>query len=334
MKIRTEKIVGEEPGIIKKFVETVNRYDPDIVTGYNTEGYDFPLLSERAKKHQIEIILGRDKSALMSTPGRYWRIHGRLSVDVWLAAKRELRPKRETLGHIAKIVLGEKKLDVDPSKIDEEWEKNPEKVIDYCLKDAELALRILEKIAVIEKAMDLATVSKLPFDDVLNGRTSTLIDSILIREADRNRIGVPCTRHTYEGERITGGYVHSIQPGLYHWVVVMDFKSMYPSIIIANNICFTTLNPDGEIVSPTGVRFLSQLHMSINGGADADAEVGVKGPARAACARRPRGSRTGPALPSGTGRPAKGGAGSGCPTAETPWPRAGPGRRHAPTARR
>jgi len=256
--IRTEKIVGEEPGIIKKFVETVNRYDPDIVTGYNTEGYDFPLLSERAKKHQIKIILGRDKSELMSTSGRYWRIHGRLSVDVWLAAKRELRPKRETLGHIAKIVLGEKKLDVDPSKIDEEWEKNREKVIDYCLKDAELALRILEKIAVIEKAMDLATVSKLPFDDVLNGRTSTLIDSILIREADRNRIGVPCTRHAYEGERIIGGYVHSIQPGLYHWVVVMDFKSMYPSIIIANNICFTTLNPEGEIVSPTGVRFLSK----------------------------------------------------------------------------
>ncbi|MDI6916553.1 MAG: DNA polymerase domain-containing protein [Thermoplasmatales archaeon] len=257
--VRTEKIVGEESGIIKKFVETVNRYDPDIVTGYNIEGYDFPIITERAKHHNIEnLIMGRDKSALMSTKGRYWRIHGRLSVDVWLAAKRELKPKRETLGHIAKIVLGEKKLDVDPSKIDEEWEKNPEKVIDYCLKDAELALRILEKIAVIEKAMDLATVSKLPFDDVLNGRTSTLIDSILIREADRNMIGVPCTRHAYEGERIVGGYVHSIQPGLYRWVVVMDFKSMYPSIIIANNICFTTLNPDGEIVSPTGVRFLSK----------------------------------------------------------------------------
>ena len=256
--IKKEKIVGEEPEIIKKFVETVNKHDPDIITGYNIEGYDFPLLSERAEKHNIEIIIGRDKSALTSTKGRYWRIHGRLSVDVWLAAKRELRPKRETLAHIAKIVLNEKKLDVDPSKIDEEWEKNPEKVINYCLKDAELALRILERIAVVEKAMDMATVSKLPLDDVLNGRTSTLIDSILIREADRKRIGVPCTKHVYGGERIIGGYVHSIQPGLYHWIIVMDFKSMYPSIIISNNICFTTLNPDGEIVSPTGARFIGK----------------------------------------------------------------------------
>jgi DNA polymerase I len=256
--LRTEKIVGEEPEIIKKFVETLNKHDPDIITGYNIEGYDFPLLSERAEKHNIEIIIGRDKSALMSTKGRYWRIHGRLSVDVWLAAKRELRPKRETLAHMAKIVLNEKKLDVDPSKIDEEWERNREKVINYCLKDAELALHILEKIAVIEKAMDLATVSKLPLDDVLNGRTSTLIDSILIREADRNWIAVPCTKHTHGGERIIGGYVHSIQPGLYHWIIVMDFKSMYPSIIISNNLCFTTLNPDGEIVSPTGVRFIGK----------------------------------------------------------------------------
>ena len=106
--LKKEKIAGDEPEIIKKFVETVNKYDPDIVTGYNTEGYDIPLLYERARKHNIKIIIGRDKSEIMSTSGRYWRIHGRLSVDVWLAAKRELHPKRETLGHIAKIVLNEK----------------------------------------------------------------------------------------------------------------------------------------------------------------------------------------------------------------------------------
>ncbi len=59
-------------------------------------------------------------------------------------------------------------------------------------------------------------------------------------------------------EAIEGGYVHSIQPGLYHWVCVLDFKSMYPSLIIAKNICFTTLNPAGDIVSPTGVHFFSR----------------------------------------------------------------------------
>jgi DNA polymerase I len=52
--------------------------------------------------------------------------------------------------------------------------------------------------------------------------------------------------------------VHSLDPGLYEWVGVLDFTSMYPSIIIENNICFTTLNEKGTVVSPTGVRFLDK----------------------------------------------------------------------------
>ena len=48
-----------------------------------------------------------------------------------------------------------------------------------------------------------------------------------------------------------------MKPGLYHWVVVLDFKSMYPSVMISNNICFTTLSDDGEIVAPSGTRYMS-----------------------------------------------------------------------------
>lgn len=258
-KLTKEKILGTEVEIIKKFEALVKKHDPDVIAGYNTEGYDFPVLVERAKANKIDFLsLGRDGSALRSTTGRAWRVHGRLSIDVWLAAKRELKPKKETLGYIAKQVLNEEKLDVDPRKIDEEWAKNEDKVIDYCMKDSELALRILEEIAVLEKAMDLAAVSKLPVDEVMAGRTSILIDSILIREADRANVAVPCTKREEVREGIVGGYVHSIQPGLYHWVCVMDFRSMYPSIIIAKNICFTTVSPNGSIISPMGTRFFSR----------------------------------------------------------------------------
>ncbi|MDI6708503.1 MAG: DNA polymerase domain-containing protein [Candidatus Thermoplasmatota archaeon] len=257
-KVTRAKIVGKEEEIIKKFIELVKVEDPDVITGYNIEGYDFPVLEERANAYGIALSIARDGTALRSTRGRAWRAHGRLLVDVWLAAKRELHPKKETLAHIAKLVLNKEKLGIDPTKIDEEWERNREKVIDYCMNDAELALGILEKIGSLEKAMDLATVSKLPVEDALAGRTSLLIDSILIREADRHKVGVPCMKHGEEREGIIGGYVHSIQPGLYHWVCLADFRSMYPSIIIANNICFTTLNPKGGIVSPTNVRFLSK----------------------------------------------------------------------------
>ncbi|MFQ6107168.1 MAG: DNA-directed DNA polymerase [Thermoplasmata archaeon] len=250
---------GSEKEMIAGFVDYVREKDPDVITGYNIDGYDIPILHGRAVKNDIpELHLSRNDVPLRERGARLWRIYGRIVADAWWNAKMELRPKQETLDHVARLVLGEGKKDVDPSKIDEEWEKDKERVIRYCKKDAELALRVLESIAVIEKSMDLAVVSKLPVDYVLNGRTSTLIDSILIRAADRAKVGVPMTRTGGRRESIEGGYVHTIPSGLYHWVCVLDFKAMYPNLIIANNICFTTLSDDGTIISPTGTKFLDR----------------------------------------------------------------------------
>jgi DNA polymerase I len=259
-KIAYECISGNEKDILLEFAEVVRKYDPDIITGYNIDGYDIPLLVERAKHHKIdrELTIGRDGDRLNHIGGRLWRLHGRIIADTWWNAKRELRPKKETLNAISKLVLNEKKDDVDPKKIDEEWSSHPDKVIAYCKKDAELALRILEKIAVLEKFQDLATVAKLPLDEAINGNTSTLIDSVLIRAADRSSVGVPCTQRIAKASKIEGGYVHTIKPGVYHWVGVLDFMAMYPSVIISNNICFTTLHPEGEIKSPVNVRFMGR----------------------------------------------------------------------------
>lgn len=257
-KIDEVRLKGEEKEVIQSWVDVIRKFDPDVITGYNIDGYDLPIILQRAEKLGLgETLIARDLKPLKSVSGRFWRLDGRIIADAWWNVKRELKPKKETLSHVADILLGEKKDDVDPKKIDEEWKNNPDKVVDYCLQDARLALRVLEKIRVLGKAMDLATVSKLPLDDAINGRTSTFIDSILIREADRANVGVPLSGRKGEREKIEGGYVHSIEPGLYDMVCVLDFKSMYPSLIIANNICFTTLNKNGEIISPVGVHFLN-----------------------------------------------------------------------------
>jgi DNA polymerase I len=258
--IVAEALVGTEKEILEGFQECLVKYDPDVVTGYNIDNYDIPMMLERGQKFGLKMQWGRDFGEITSRSERFWSANGRVIADAWWNAKKQLRPKKETLNAIADLVLGERKDDVDPKKIDEEWAKDQAKVIKYCKKDADLALRILEKIAILEKSMDLATVSRLPLNEVINGMTSTLIDSILIREADRNHIGVPLTRRNTKSDKIEGGYVHTIEPGVYHWVIVLDFKSMYPSIIITNNLCFTTLSKDGDIISPykDDVRFLSK----------------------------------------------------------------------------
>lgn len=257
-------ISGNERDIIEAFTKVIQDEDPDVITGYNIDNYDIPTIMERAKVVKAgKLAWGRDSSEPRKVGLRGWRLTGRLVVDAWWAAKMALRPKQETLNHVARLCLGEEKLDVEPSKMDEEWERDRHKVMRYCLKDAELALRILEYVGSLRRTMDLAAVSKLPMDDVQSSGNSTLIDSILIREADRvpspfGPVGVPLTGNFDDDEEaIEGGYVHTIEPGLYHWVIVLDFKSMYPSLIISKNICFTTLSDEGTIVAPTGVRFLS-----------------------------------------------------------------------------
>ena len=255
-----DPIHGAEKDIITRFGDLIRSEDPDVITGYNIDNYDIRKISDRAKACKLQDALpwGRDGGQPRLVSDRFWRVRGRLICDAWWAAKKELRPKQETLNAVSLEVLGETKLDVDPKHMDREWSENREKVLEYCTRDAELALRILLEVGTLRKGMDLAAVSKLTIEDVLTSGSSQLADSLLIRAADRAKIAVPMMGRSSASEQIEGGYVHSMTPGLYHWVCVLDFKSMYPSLIIAKNICFTTLSADGEIVAPSGARFVSK----------------------------------------------------------------------------
>ncbi|MCL4335773.1 MAG: DNA polymerase II [Candidatus Thermoplasmatota archaeon] len=248
---------GEEKKILSDFNALVISKDPDILTGYNIDGYDLPVINSRMRLNNISFRIGRDRSEPHRIQGQYWRLHGRIISDTWWAVKKVLRPKHETLNYVAKELLGEGKDNINRLKIEEEWKNRPEEVTQYCIKDADLTLRIYKKIRLIDRNMYMSTVAKLPLDDVTNGGTSNYVDSLLIRKADREGIGVPMTNRSLKDAPIEGGYVHSIGAGIYDNVIVLDFKSMYPTMIMKYNICFTTYDPKGEIVAPNGVKFLS-----------------------------------------------------------------------------
>jgi DNA polymerase I len=251
---------GDEKKMIQDFARFIEESDPDVITGYNIDGFDIPQILDRAKALGMPAPQwGRYPGELSQYNNRFWWTEGRIIIDAWWAVKKILKPKQETLNAVSKQLLGEEKRDVDPKKMDDEWKGDRAKVMKYCEWDSQLALMVLEKVAILQRSMDLATVSMLPLDDVVSGTTSQFVDSILIREADKEHVAVPMTmRSGEEVEAIEGGYVHEMQPGLYHWVMTLDFRSMYPSMIISKNICFTTLSPDGTIVSPTGAKFLDR----------------------------------------------------------------------------
>ena len=256
---RTFRIHGpDERKILEEFVATILDDDPDVITGYNIGGYDFPLLLERATATGLgNLTIGRERSAPREMGERLWKVTGRAVADAWWSVRRDLKPKQETLQFVARTLLGDSKLDVDRRVIEKEWAEDPVRVMEYCEHDADLALRILQRLRTVEKAADLATVAHLPLEEGMNGRTSLYIDALLIPRADAQSVGVPMSHFSGREAPIEGGYVHPIKPGMYRWVVVLDFKSMYPSIIISRNLCFTTLSPDGTTVAPSGARFVT-----------------------------------------------------------------------------
>ncbi len=262
----------DEADTLREFAEYVFKKDPDIITGYNTSGYDWPKLDERARKNGVALPMGRDRTEPRALGGtkhaagirQLWRLNGRVLVDAWWEVRKRARefgskfhPVQETLDFVAKELLGVGKADIDASHIDQEWLDRPAKVIEYCKIDAELALDVLLKLNVIRRYWDMAEITRLPLDEVVNGRASLMVDAVLIRRADRAGVAVPLNKRG-EPQKIKGAYVHPIAPGLHHNVITLDVSAMYPSIVIQYNLCFTTLDPKGEIETPLGHRFLGE----------------------------------------------------------------------------
>jgi DNA polymerase I len=204
---------------------------------------------------------------------RAWNVAGRSIVDAWWQARMTLRPQRETLSYVAKLLFPDDaerhKMDVDASKMDQEWADRPDVVMEYCIRDAALPLDILNQLQVVRRKEAVAAVAKVSFDTAANGSSSQLVDSLIIRLADKEMVAVPLTGSAEAKEgQITGGYVHDVAAGLHPWIAVLDFKSMYPSIMIGNNICYTTrIDPvqsdqpaedEPVYTAPTGARFRHQ----------------------------------------------------------------------------
>ena len=286
----TYRFRGDEREMLEGLTRLVRESDPDIITGYNIDNFDLPKIKERMKaledsKDQltraslagwgrIPITEEACKGGVRGAPilanrqqNRKWTLSGRCVMDAWWEARMTLRPKRETLKFVSELLFPEReelrKMDVDASRMDEEWASRPDVVLDYCAQDALLPIEILNAISATARKEALAAVGKVPLETTIIGSTSQWLDSLVIRLADRENIAVPMTRRGGKSDAITGGYVHDIEGGRYPWVAVLDFKSMYPSIMITNNICHTTrvdnVDESTEVnESPSGTKFLKK----------------------------------------------------------------------------
>lgn len=246
------EFVDDELSLIKRFISVINEYNPDYLTGYFTDGFDFPYIRYRAKKYQINLSF-RGSNLKLIKRGTFpiAKIKGIVHLDIFKFIKSimsgSLRLENYTLGVVSSELLNEKKLDANIEDIGIVWDERPEELEKFCnynLQDASLAFKLCEKI--LPNLNEIVKLVSLPIFDVCRMGYSQLVDSYLIKRSieykelfpNKPKYGEISERRiqTYKG-----AFVFNPTPRLYENVVVFDFQSLYPSIIVTHNVSPLTL---------------------------------------------------------------------------------------------
>lgn len=271
---------GSEEAMLRRFFDIIGEYDPDILVGYNSNSFDIPYIVDRIralnrKGAKIEPLAGRDgKTLYYRKIGNITRVSvmGRIAVDVLPLLRREYSLKQYTLRNSAKELLGLEKLDIPFLEMEAYWNDNGEKFskfVDYSRRDSELALAFLLKLRLIDKYIALARVSGTLLQDILDGGQTQMVENLILREYMKHDRVLPArptgemSDERYdEGEELAGAEVLPPKKGLLENIVILDYKSLYPTIMMAHNLCYTTEvvgeSPDDVVVAPTGGVFVSR----------------------------------------------------------------------------
>ena len=243
-----------EEECLLKFRDEIIRFDPDVITGWNLINFDLKFLQSLFKKYKIPFDIGRtNDSVSLRIENSFFRqssadIPGRQVLDALYLIKdpfiqeaptiRNAKFDNYTLEDVSQALLGKGKL-IKGKNRHEEIErlyktKSHEKLVAYNLQDCRLVYEILEKTCMIDLAIERSLLTGLPLDKLTSSIAA--FDSLYIREAKSRSLVSPTTKYGIKESRIKGGYVYSFKPGIYQGVLVMDFKSLYPSIIKTFNI--------------------------------------------------------------------------------------------------
>ncbi|MDY0266338.1 MAG: DNA-directed DNA polymerase [Methanimicrococcus sp.] len=259
-----------ESELLAKTFETMNEYDPDFITGYNISDFDIPYLLRRSdvlKKRGAAIRTGiaRDGSPVYSKKFGLTvktEITGRIVADALPLIRRNFSLKQYTLKNAAKELLGRDKLDLPPAEMEEHWADGGEKLakfVNYSRRDSELAMELLLHLKILDKYVALARITNSVVQETLDGGQTSMVEQVMLKEYGKHDRVMPVKPDGEEYEErdsedeLKGGAVLDPVRGLHENVIVLDYKSLYPTIMMAHNLCYTTLVNDMRDLEALGL---------------------------------------------------------------------------------
>eukprot|EP00435_Cladocopium_sp_Y103_P014744 s3498_g3.t1 len=241
----------KEPRVISQ-----QEVDPDVITGYNIINFDLPYLVDRAETKGINgefCKLGRlrnDKcrKRINNFGGRETieiNIDGRINFDMLTVIQKEQKLSSYSLNAVSAEFLGEQKEDVHHSMIGDLYLGSGEsrrRLAIYCLKDAYLPMRLMEKLLCMYNYVEMARVTGTPINFLLNRGQMIKVQSQLLRKARQWSFVMPTLKTEGSSDKFEGATVLDPLTGYYPQpIATLDFASLYPSIMMAHNLCYCTL---------------------------------------------------------------------------------------------
>nr|BAO20824.1 DNA polymerase delta catalytic subunit [Thereuonema tuberculata] len=274
----------KESELLEKWSDFIREVDPDIITGYNIQNFDLYYLLSRANHLKVPKFpyLGRVKDirTIIKTQmlqskqmgrreNKNINIEGRTQFDLLLILLRDYKLRSYTLNAVSFHFLQEQKEDVQHSIITDLQNGNEQtrrRLAVYCLKDAYLPLRLLDKLMCLFNYIEMARVTGVPLSYLLTRGQQIKVISQLLRKSKEHDFVIPTVKAEV-GEDYTGATVIEPSVGYYNEpIATLDFASLYPSIMIAHNLCYTTvlkkqsdrenLNPEDFIKTPSNDYFM------------------------------------------------------------------------------
>ena len=266
---------SDEKEILKQTEKLIEKWDPDFLIGWNVVGFDLRFLEKKAFQCGVELNWARDKSRLRIDergPNVYAKIKGRVVLDGPLVLKRAFyKFENFKLETVASELLGQgKDIASDAGKVAEierRFKEDKMSLAFYNLMDSELVSRIFHKTSMIEFLKSSVETTGLLFDR--QGISTAAFDFLYLPQIHRRGRVASNIVDVARSEGASGGFVFEPQGGLHQGVIVLDFKSLYPTLMRSFFIgpfsrfmaARDDVSPDEIVNTPAGVNYSRNFHI-------------------------------------------------------------------------
>ena len=227
-----------EKDCLLRFFQWLQEYDPDILMGWNVVQFDLKVLDDLCQKHKIPLAISRGHKPLKWREDKdnrrfYLTVPGRVVLDgIEILKSATYNFPSFKLNDVAKIVVDDKKLIQSQHRGDEITQlyiHNPKDLAAYNLHDCKLVWSIFVETKLLEFAIARSQLTGLAMDKM--GGSVASFEFAYLPQLHRKGYIAPNLGELQSTIISPGGYVLNSMPGIYQNVLVLDFKSLYPSII-------------------------------------------------------------------------------------------------------